>query len=153
MAWDDTVRPPHSRDGLKYPSDLADREWSLIAQLLPPARRGGRPRTMDLRAVIRHRFPWLRHVFADGGYAGPKLRAALKGHGDWSIDIIKRSDTARGFEVLPRRWVVEHTFAWLGRCRRLANDWEASVESSTAWTFIASIKMMTRRLATYCHVS
>ncbi len=102
-----------------------------------------------LRA-IRHRFPWLRHVFADGGYAGPKLRAALEGHGDWTIDIIKRSDTARGFEVLPRRWVVERTFAWLGRCRRLAKDWEVSIESSTAWTFIASIKLMTRRLATYC---
>ncbi len=103
--------------------------------------------------AIRHRFPWLRHVFADGGYAGPKLRAALEGRGDWTIDIIKRSDTATGFEVLPRRWVVERTFAWLGRCRRLAKDWERSIESSTAWAFIASIKIMTRRLATYCHVS
>ena len=107
----------------------------------------------DVLKAIWYRFPWLRHVFADGGYAGPKLRAALKGHGDWSIDIIKRSDTAKGFEVLPRRWVVERTFAWLGRCRRLAKDWEASIESSTAWTFIASIKMMTRRLATYCYPS
>ena len=63
-------------------------------------------------------------------YAGPKLRAALKGHGDWTIDIIKRSDTAKGFEVLPRRWVVERTFAWLGRCRRLAKDWEAVSSSA-----------------------
>ena len=54
--------------------------------------------------------------------------------------------------ILPRRWVVERTFAWLGRCRRLAKDWETSLETSTAWTFIASIKIMTRRLATYCHV-
>ena len=88
----------------------------------------------------------------DGGYAGPKLRAALKGKGDWTIEIVKRSDIAKGFEVLPRRWVVERTFAWLGRCRRLAKDWETSCETSTAWTFIASIKIMTRRLATYCHV-
>jgi len=109
---------------------------------------------------IRHRFPWLRHVFADGGYAGPKLRAALNGHGDWTIEIIKRSDTAKGFEVLPRRWVVERTpdqvrgrlFAWLGRCRRLAKDWEASTENSTAWAFISSIRLMTRRLARYCYV-
>ncbi len=107
----------------------------------------------DVLKAIRYRFPWLRHLFADGGYAGPKLRAALEGRGDWSIDIIKRSDRAKGFEVLPRRWVVERTFAWLGRCRRLAKDWEASIESSTAWTFIASIKTMARRLATYCHVS
>ena len=105
----------------------------------------------DVLRAIRYRFPWLRHVFADGGYAGEKLRAALKSHGDWAIEIIKRSDRARGFEVLPRRWVVERTFAWLGRCRRLAKDWETSIESSTAWTFIASIKMMTRRLATYCY--
>jgi putative transposase len=105
----------------------------------------------DVFKAIRYRFPWLRHVFADGGYAGDKLREALKGHGDWNIEIIKRSDTAKGFEVLPRRWVVERTFAWLGRCRRLAKDWERSLESSTAWTLVASIRLMTRRLAKYCY--
>ena len=107
----------------------------------------------DLLKAIRYRFPWLRHVFADGGYAGQKLRAALQGTGDWTIQIIKRSDTARGFEVLPRRWVVERTFAWLGRCRRLAKDWERSIESATAWVNIASIRIMVRRIATYCYVS
>ncbi len=99
---------------------------------------------------IRNRFPWLRHVFADGGYAGEKLRSALVGMGKWTIDIIKRSDKAKGFEVLPRRWVVERTFAWLGRCRRLAKDWERSIASSTAWALIASIRMLTRRTARYC---
>jgi DNA replication protein DnaC/transposase len=69
---------------------------------------------VDVLKAIRQRFPWLRHVFADGGYAGDKLRNALKGHGEWTLEIIKRSDTAKGFEVLPRRWVVERTFAWLG---------------------------------------
>ncbi len=93
------------------------------------------------------------HVFADGGYAGEKPSSALKGHGDRTIEIIKRSDTANGFEVLPRRRVVGRTFAWLGRCRRLAKDCEASIESSTAWALIANIKLMTRRLARYCHVS
>jgi putative transposase len=107
----------------------------------------------DLIKAIRYRFPWLRHIFADGGYAGDRLKAALKGHGDWTIEIIRRSDTAKGFEVVPRRWVVERTFAWLGRCRRLAKDWERSIESSTAWANIASIRMMIRRLATYCYVS
>ena len=57
---------------------------------------------------------------------------------------------AKGFEVLPRRWVVERTFAWLGRCRRLAKDWEKSIASSTAWALIASIRMLTRRTARYC---
>lgn len=107
----------------------------------------------DVLKAIRYRFPWLRHIFADGGYAGDKLKAALKGHGDWTIEIIKRCDTARGFEVLPRRWVVERTFARINRCRRLAKDWERSIESATAWANIASVRTLTRRLATYCYVS
>jgi putative transposase len=78
---------------------------------------------------LHYCFPWLRHIFADGGYAGEKLRRSLRGHGNWTIEIIKRSDTAKGIGVLARRWVVEGTFAWLGRCRRLAKDWERSIES------------------------
>ncbi|MER8854752.1 IS5 family transposase [Mesorhizobium sp. M0051] len=96
---------------------------------------------------ILERWPWLRHVFADGGYAGPKLRGALQKIGKFTMEIVKRSDSAKGFEVLPRRWVVERTFAWLGRCRRLAKDFERSVESAQAWVFIANIRMLTRRLA------
>ena len=68
---------------------------------------------------IRYSHPNLRHIFADGGYAGPKLRDALEGIGDWTIQIVKRFDTAEGFEVIPGRRVVERTFAWLNRCR----DW------------------------------
>jgi putative transposase len=101
----------------------------------------------DVLKAIRHRFPWLRHIFADGGYAGDKIKAALEGHGTWTLEIVKRSDTAKGFVLLPRRWVVERTFAWLGRCRRLAKDWERSIESATAWATIASIRMLTSRIA------
>lgn len=103
-------------------------------------------------SAIRCRWPWLRHVFADGGYAGKKLRKALRTIGDWRIEIIRRSDKADGFEVLPRRWVVERTFAWLGRCRRLAKDWERSIASSEAWATVAHIRILTRRLARYCYV-
>ncbi len=71
---------------------------------------------------IRHLWPWLRHVFADGGYSEPKLRKALIGKGGWKIETITRTDAAKGFEVLPRRWVIERTLAWRGRCRRLAKD-------------------------------
>ena len=74
--------------------------------------------------AIRRSFPWLRHIFADEGYAGPKLRGALDKISRWAVEIFKRSDIARGFEVIPRRWVVEHTFASLGRCQRLAKDSE-----------------------------
>ena len=106
----------------------------------------------DLIKAIRYRSPWPRHLFADGGHAGDKLKDALSGHGQWTIEIIRRSDTTEGFAVLPRRWVVERTFAWLGSCRRLAKDWERSIESSTAWATIAHIRILTRRLARYCHV-
>lgn len=60
---------------------------------------------------IRRFYPFLRHVFADGGYAGDKLKQALKGKGDWTIEVIKRSQKAKGFTVLPRRWMIERTFA------------------------------------------
>lgn len=98
-------------------------------------------------ASIRHTHPWLRHVFADGGFAGAKLRAALNKIGCWTIEIVKRSDAAKGFEVIARRWVVERTFAWLGRCRRLAKDWETSILSAESWLLTAHIRLVTRRLA------
>ena len=75
------------------------------------------------------------------------MRDALKGDGKWTIQVVKRSDTAVGFEVIPRRWVVERTFAWLNRCRRLAKDWEKSIESSKAWVLIANIRTLTRSIA------
>lgn len=96
---------------------------------------------------ILERWPWLRHVFAYGGYAGPKLRGALQKIGKFTMQIVKRSDSSKGFEVLPRRWVVERTFAWLGRCRRLAKDIERTIESAQAWAHIANIRLLTRRLA------
>lgn len=98
-------------------------------------------------AEIIKRFPWLRHVFADGGYAGDKLRQALRKIGKWIIEIVKRSDAAKRFVVLPRRWVVERTLAWLNRNRRLAKDFEHTIASATAWLFIASIQLFTRRIA------
>ena len=86
-------------------------------------------------------------MFADGGYAGDKLRTALVKIGTWALEIIKRSDAAKGFKLLPRRWVVERTIAWLNRNRRLAKDFERTVESATTWLFIASVNQITRRIA------
>ena len=98
-------------------------------------------------AEIVKPFPWLRHVFADGGYAGDKLMDALRRIGKWTVEIVKRSDVAKGFVVLPRRWVVERTLAWLSRNRRLAKDFEQTIASATTWLFIASIQLLTRRIA------
>ncbi len=106
--------------------------------------RDGAPRLLK---SIQSAYPWLRHLFADGGYAGPKLKGALDKIGRWTLEIVKRSDPTLGFEVLPRRWVVERTFAWLGRCRRLAKDWETTIASAEAWGLIAHIRVVTRRLA------
>ena len=79
--------------------------------------------------------------------SGDKLKGALRRFGKWTIEIIKRSDAAKGFEVLPRRWVVERTLAWLNRKRRLAKDFEQTIASAAAWLFIASIQLFARRIA------
>jgi transposase len=67
-----------------------------------------------------------------------RLQTALAALGTWTLEIVKRSDAARGFQLLPRRWVVERTLAWLNRNRRLAKDFEALAETATAWLMLAS---------------
>lgn len=126
---------------------LTDTSGLLVGAIIHTADIQDRDGAPSVLAAIRASFPWLRHIFADGAYAGEKLQTALVGQGEWTFEIIKRSDTAKGFELLPRRWVVERTFAWFGRNRRLTKDFEETIESSTAWLFLASVQLMARRLA------
>jgi len=126
---------------------LTDTLGLLIAVIVHSAGIQDRDGAPKVLASIRKSHPWLRHVFADGGYAGPKLERALTKIGEWTIEIVKRSNTAKGFEVIPRRWVVERTFAWLSRNRRLAKDFEKLVQTAVAWILVAHIKLLTRRLA------
>lgn len=100
-----------------------------------------------LMATLFGRYPFLLKLYADGGYQGPVFQQAMKAimaQGD--VDIVKRSDQATGFVVLPKRWVVERTLAWLNRCRRLAKDWECLNRKARAFLLLASIRLMVRRL-------
>ena len=272
MPWTEITRAEYQRNGLRYASDMTDAEWALIARRLPPRRRLGRPREVDLRTVLqailyilstgcqwralpkefppystvqryfytwrdtgrwqkivtalvrrarrklgrkpgpmaavidsqsapttqaggprgydagkriygrkRHivtdtnglllavhvhpanvqdchgavpllerlrlRFPKLRRVFADRVYRGNQLVTALSHCGPWAIEIVERPQGIKGFQLLPRRWVVERTFAWFGRCRRLAKDFEGSASTEAAWLLVAHLRLLTRRLA------
>ena len=126
---------------------MTDTCGRLMALCVDAANIQDRDAAVGVFQKLRRDAPKPRHVFADCGYRGPKPRSALITIGRWTIRIVKRCDTAEGFEVLPRRWVVEPTFAWLGRCRRLAKDWEKTIESAEARVLIAHIRRITRRLA------
>jgi len=102
---------------------------------------------VPLLRALRQRFPELAHVFADRVYRGPQLQQAIADCGPWSIEIVERPPGVKGFQLLPRRWVVERSFAWFGRSRRLAKDFEASTQSATAWLLIANLRLLSRRLA------
>ena len=98
-------------------------------------------------ATLFARYPFLMKLYADAGYQGPQFQRALKTVlKRVGLEIVKRSDQAKGFVVLPKRWIVERTFAWLGRCRRLAKDWENLNRKALAFLRLASIRLMLRRL-------
>lgn len=90
-------------------------------------------------------FPRLKIIWADGGYAG-KLIDWVKQTCNWVLEIVKRNADLKGFHVLPRRWVVERTLAWLGRYRRFSKDYEELTESSEALVYLAMTHLMLRRL-------
>lgn len=274
--WTTENRKQYERKGLRYPSDLTDAEWSLIAPLIPPAKPGGRQRTVVIREIVnaifyvlstgcqwralptdlpprstvheylklwewdgtlerlhhalyvqarelagkeasptaaiidsqsvkaaerggatvdpvgydagkkvkgikrhivvdtlglflggqiqpanvqdrdgallvlkevRRLFPFIEKIFADGGYQGQATATAVATLGQWELEVVKRSDQAKGFVVLPKRWIVERTFGWLGRCRRLAKHFENLTRMALAFLRLAMIRLMVRRLA------
>src|SRR6201988_1310002 len=118
---------------------VTDTSGLLVGVVVHPADIQDRDGAGIVMEAIHDLFPWLRHLFADSVYNGPNLRQALVEFGDWTIEIVKIAHAATGFQLLPRRWVVERTLAWLNRNRLLAKDCEASIASATTWIYIASV--------------
>ncbi len=100
-----------------------------------------------LMASLFGLYPFLMKLYADGGYQGPEFKRAVnKILRRVNVEIVKRSDQAKGFAILPKRWIVERTFAWLCRCRRLAKDFENLNRKALAFLRLASIRLMLRKL-------
>ena len=101
-----------------------------------------------LMASLFGAFPFLVKLYADAGYQGPRFKSAIKRLlARVNLEIVKRSHQAKGFVALPKRWIVERTLAWLGRCRRLAKDWECLNRKALAFLRLASIRIMLRKLS------
>ena len=126
---------------------VTDTEGLLLAVLVHPANVQDVHGAVPLLRTLARRCPTTRHIFADRVYRGAQLQNAIADCGPWTIEIVERPPGVTGFQLLPRRWVVERTFAWLGRCRRLAKDFEATTESATAWILLAHLRLLSRRLA------
>jgi transposase len=118
----------------------------LLTAIIHPANVQDRDGVVPLLRAARRLFPFVTVIFADGAYQGETTAEAVARTGRWRLEIVKRSDSA-GFVPLPKRWIVERTFAWLGRCRRLAKDFENLAVNALAFLCLAMIRLMLRRLA------
>jgi putative transposase len=100
-----------------------------------------------LLAGLKPLVPRLTYIWADGAYTSGKLARWCKDYGAWDLEIVERDPEARGFAVQPRRWVVERSFAWLVRNRRLPIDYERKLQISETLIEVAMIRLLLRRLA------
>ena len=99
----------------------------------------------DLLRQARRRFPFIERIFADAGYQGPKMATTIGATGSWTMEIVRRCDLHR-FVVLPKRWIVERSFAWISRNRRLTRDFERYATTVAAFVRLAMIRIMLKRL-------
>ena len=118
----------------------------MLGIVVHPGNVQDRDGAAELLRRTRRLFPFIEVIYADGGYQGPKMAGVMARTGAWRIEIVKRNDVPR-FEVLPKRWIVERTFAWISRNRRLARDFERHVRFAVAFIRLAMIRIMLRRLA------
>src|ERR1700676_1789412 len=147
-AWID----PHGYDaGKKIKGKkrhiLVDTQGLLLHALVHSADIQDRDGGVLVMATLFGLHPFLLKLYADGGYQGPIFQSAVrKILRQIDVEIVKRSDIAKGFAVLPKRWIVERTIAWLNRCRRLSKDWECLNRKALAFLRLASIRLMLRKL-------
>src|SRR3954462_13919621 len=124
---------------------LVDTLGLLLSAAIQPADVQDRDGAIPLLRAARRLFPFVEVIFADGAYRGEATAKAVAGTGRWRLEIVSRGD-ARGFVPLAKRWIVERTFAWLGRCRRLAKDFENLAVNVLAFLCLGMIRLMLRRL-------
>jgi transposase len=127
---------------------LVDTLGLILGVLVTPASTPEREGAQALLTRVLGWFTWLRLMWVDGGYSGETFAQWVKTiRPKLEVEVVKRSDDVKGFRVLPRRWVVERTFGWLMRHRRLVRDYETSEASAQSWIYIAMIRIQLRRLA------
>ena len=126
---------------------LVDTQGLLLSGMVTAADVQDRDGGYTLLTTLFGLFPFLTKLIADSAYQGPLFHGALAGILPClEIEIVKRSDRVKGFVVLPKRWIVERTIAWLNRCRRLAKDWENLNRNALGFLKLASIRLMLRKL-------
>jgi transposase len=118
----------------------------MLALHVHPANIQDRHGALPLLAGLADKFPTILCLVADAAYQGEQTEKDITSLGSWRLEIVKRS-SAHKFEILPKRWIVERTLAWIGRCRRLAKDFENLVRIAVAFVYLAMIRVQVRRLA------
>ena len=141
----DTMRARKSKGKKRHV--LVDTQGLLMHAVIHAADVQDRDGGVLVMASLFGLYPFLLKLYADGGYQGAQFKAALERvMRQVNLEIVKRSDAAKAFVVLPKRWIVERTIGWLNRCRRLAKDWECLNRNALAFLRWASIRLMLRKL-------
>lgn len=125
---------------------VVDANGLLLWAVVTPANRSEQTEASSSIPTIADRFPTITRIWADGGFSGEPLRLVADTKNS-VLEIVEKLVGQIGFAPLPRRWVIERTFSWLCRCRRLARDYEVTIESATGFLYLAALALMTRQLA------
>jgi transposase len=125
---------------------VVDTDGRLLAVNLTPADISDSAGAQSILDTTHKRWPWIKHLFADGAYYRTRVMDKVA-FPDFVVEIVRRIDQDPGFKVLPRRWVVERTFGWMMRWRRLIRDYESRVDVSEAMIHVALGSLLRRRIA------